>query len=667
METKKNNEYYSKFSDNQKTKFGMWPPHGVDATALLKTKHNIIIGADLLELASFRKFYLEWMDCSIFNQNKLIQIADFELKQASNYHIYDKLHIIKYDRCNDYFDLFKYTKRESSWIFITNNKEKAESLIKASRESKTYLRVYGLDEHAKLTNYKPNTEENYRSQKQFVKEAFTISEFIYPIKKRNRTSSSVPNSGEKVYTSGKKLIILGDEFISNSQSITYQTNIDGIQAKIYQPQWLNISYFEDKIKRMLEIPVTCKGICWPIDLLYDVNGEFIGALVPKAEGHQLKQELLSQQGLSNCFPKWNRKDLTHLTKVILEKIIYLQDRNILFGLINPGSIFVKDIDNVYFTEMDTYQIEGYPILSHERVMQAPELQDAPEELRLYTKQQDNYGIALLIFMILMPGKFPYNKGKNKTVSESIKNMSFAFRYGKHGEEHGAREYFGLWRFAWSHLGNDLKQAFYYTFQHNQALSAPEKRRDAYYWLKLIRSLEHELDNPYDNESLSIFPKTFKRFGGTKTIRCIKCGIEHPVFYYKYPEKKICNSCLGQPSQTYFVCRTCNKHYYYDFGTLFKYEKLVEKKDFSMPTHCPYCRSDKRKCSSCNQMFPAYRINNAGLCFDCAKKERERIVKRYSCSCGREIALTQGEVDFYMKKFGNLPKRCKQCKSLNRSW
>lgn len=668
METKKNNEHYSsKFSDNKKTKNSMWPPCGVGASALLKIKHNVMIGADLLELPCFQKFYLEWLGNYTLNQNKLIQIANFELELATVPHTYDKLHIIKYGGCNDYIDLFKHIKGEGSWIFLTKSQEKAETLIKASKETKTYLRIYGLDEYGKLINYKPISEETYRSQNLSEKETFSLSESIYPIKKRNRISLNIPHSGEKVYTSNKELVILGDEFISNSQSITYQTNIEGIQAKIYQPQWLNISYFEDKIKRMLEIQIKCKGICWPIDLLYDINGEFIGMLVPKAEGYQLKQELLSQQGLSNCFPDWNRKDLTHLTKIILDKIVYLQDRNILFGLINPGAIFVKDSDHVYFTEMDTYQIEGYPILSHERVMQAPELQDVSEELRLYTKQQDNYGIALLIFMILMPGKFPYNKGKNKTISESIKNMSFAFRYGRHIEEHGAREYFGLWRFVWSHLGNDLKQSFYYTFQHDKAFSTPERRKDAHYWLKIIRSLEHELDNPYDKESLKIFPNTFKRFSGSNTIKCIKCGIEHPDFYYKYPEKKICNSCLGQPSQTYFVCKTCNKRYYYDFGTLFKYEKLVEKKAFSMPTHCPYCRSDKRKCVSCNLMFPAYRINDDGMCFDCAKKARERIAKRYYCSCGREIVLTQGEVDFYMKKFGNLPKRCKQCKSSSRNW
>lgn len=271
-----------------------------------------------------------------------------------------------------------------------------------------------------------------------------------------------------------------------------------------------------------------------------------------------------------------------------------------------------------------------------------------------------------LFLTENERKFPYNKGNNKNISESIKNMSFAFRYGKQGEEHGAREYFGLWRFVWSHLGNNLKQAFYYTFQHKQAFSTPEKRRDARYWQKKVSELEQELMNPYDKESLRIYPRTFKRFSGIKTIRCTKCGIDHPVFYYKYPDKKICNSCLGKPTPTHFVCKSCGKSFYYDFGTLFKYERLVETKNFHMPTHCPYCRSDKRKCTCCGKLVPAYRLNEKGMCFDCAKKERERIVKRYFCKCGREIILTQGEVDFYMNKFGKLPQRCKQCRDNRRS-
>lgn len=182
------------------------------------------------------------------------------------------------------------------------------------------------------------------------------------------------------------------------------------------------------------------------------------------------------------------------------------------------------------------------------------------------------------------------------------------------------------------------------------------------------ALEQELIDPYDKESVKIFPRTFKRFSGTKTIHCSRCGIDHPDFYYRFPEKKICNSCLGQPSQTHFVCKSCGKAYYYDFGTLFKYEELVKTKDFSMPTHCPYCRSDKRKCLSCGKLVPTYRLNDEGMCYDCAKIIRERIVKRYPCSChcGRMIELSQKDVDFYMRKFGNLPKLCKQCRESRRN-
>lgn len=424
--------------------------------------------------------------------------------------------------------------------------------------------------------------------------------------------------------------------------------------------------FEDKAKRMVEKAIKYEGICWPTDILHNAEGEFVGILVPASDGYQLKQQLMSQQGLETYFPEWDRKKLTHLTKTILDKIIYLQDRNVLFGIVNSSAIFVKDENHVYFAEMDTYQIEGFPILSNEKVMQAPELQDSNDGMCLYTKQQDNYEIALLIFMILMPGKFPYNKGKNRNLSESVKRMNFAFRYGRQGEEHGAKEYFGLWRFVWSHLGNDLKQAFYYTFQNGMPFSTPESRRDARFWLRKVSELENELSDPYDTESLKIFPRTFKRFSGTKTIKCIKCGIDHPDFYYRYPEKRICNSCLGQPSETHFVCKTCNKSFYYDFGTLFKYENLVETKQFSMPTHCPYCRSDKRKCKRCGELVPTYRLNDEGLCFDCAKIVRNQISKRYYGKCGHVIELTQGQVDFYMKKFGELPQRCEQCRAKRRN-
>ena len=82
--------------------------------------------------------------------------------------------------------------------------------------------------------------------------------------------------------------------------------------------------FEDKVRKMLDKKLQCEGVCWPVDLLRNAEGGFVGVLVPAAEGYQLKQQLMSQQGLEEHFPNWNRRQLTHLVKVILEKIVFLR-------------------------------------------------------------------------------------------------------------------------------------------------------------------------------------------------------------------------------------------------------------------------------------------------------------------------------------------------------
>lgn len=659
------NEYEEKSLKNVNDRnrgHNRWPVAGTGAADLLKTNYHVMIDIEILGARGFRSFYQEWTANMPQDKKKQLYIPKVEADDILVPSIYEEVEILRFDNSVDYVSFFRKIREEGAWLFIIESERKRRQIIQAAKAAGTYIRVYGLDQEGKLKEHRGPIKEKHKYDGTLPEtEVFLLSNEIAQIKKSVRRICSVPGSGDIVYTSKHQAIRLEEEFSSNPQSITYQTEQHGIQAKIYQASWLSVSYFEDKIQKMLEKNIQYEGICWPTDVLYNSENEFIGILVPAAEGYQLKQQLMSQQGLERNFPDWNRQNLTHLVKVILDKIVYLQDRNILFGLVNPSAIFVKDDNHVYFTEMDMYQIEGYPILSYEQVWQAPELQDAGEEMHLYSKQQDNYEIALLVFMLLMPGKFPYNKGNNKDISESIKKMNFAFRYGKQGEEHGARESFGLWRFAWSHLGNELKQAFFYTFQNGQAFSTPESRRNARFWRTKVEELEQELTNPYDPESLKIFPRTFKRFSGTKTIQCTKCGIDHPIFYYRYPEKKICNSCLGKPSPAHFVCKSCGKSFYYDFGTLLKYERLVETKDFHMPTHCPYCRSDKRKCSSCGKIVPAYRINENGKCFDCIQQERKQIAKRYFCKCGREIVLTQGEVDFYMKKFGRLPQRCKQCR------
>ena len=265
---------------------------------------------------------------------------------------YRGMRILQYKDCDDYSALFRNITESGTWLFLTGNENKMERVIKAARESNIYLRVYGLDQEGRLKNYRIQRKELYQSRNRLTyADAFSLPNKISPLRKVMRKTQSVPGSGSIAYTSDHRLIRLREEFISNPQSITYKTDQQGIQAKIYQASWLTVSYFEDKTKKMLEKNIQCEGICWPIDSLYNAEGEFIGILIPAAEGYQLKQQLMSQQGLAKNFPNWDRRSLTHLTKVILDKIVYLQDRNILFGLVNPSAIFVKDEDHVYFAEM----------------------------------------------------------------------------------------------------------------------------------------------------------------------------------------------------------------------------------------------------------------------------------------------------------------------------
>ena len=643
-----------------------WPENGTDLVDIFEQNYSILIDYELFSTNAFSSVYDRWTKRGSYGKKTIF----VRCKERHNI----RLKYTESIECIDLKQLAIDLKRiGKNWVYLTKYSNNSERIRESCRDEGIYIRLYRLDNNGHVQgiynkSYSEKSKEN-KTRLYIPKEAFELPTEItsfYPIVFK---SNQIPATGDTVYNSKNTPIELRGEFLSNPQSITYQTNTENYQAKIYTKEWLSVSYYRDKVKKMLNHPIKMDGICWPVDLLFNNQKEFVGILVPKAEGYQLKQDVMSQVGLEKNFQGWDKRSLVHVTKNILQKVGYLQDRNVILGLINTSAIFVKDVDHVYLTEMDTMQIEGFPILSYEKVMQPPELQDSKQELRLYTKQQDNYEIALLTFMLLMPGKFPYNKGKNKSVSDSVKNMNFAFHYGGNRySEHGAHEYFGLWRFVWSHLGNDLKKSFYETFQKGQLYSKPEDRRDAKFWFGKVRNLEEELKSPYDVESLKLFPRTFKRYSGTETITCKKCGIAHPKFYYKYPEKRICNSCIGKPSDMHFVCKSCQMEYYYDYSTLFKYEKLVVTKGFEMPTHCPYCRSDKDKCKSCGAMVPTYRLNSEGLCPDCAKKKKEMIVRKYNCSdCGREIKLTQGEVDFYYNKGWSIPSRCSKCRDKRKKY
>ena len=157
-----------------------------------------------------------------------------------------------------------------------------------------------------------------------------------------------------------------------------------------------------------------KGVCWPVDILTDEEGRFSGILVPASRGVQLTRSVLGGEAkLAQNFPNWNKIDLCTLAHTLIDTIRNVHKLGVRFGCFNPASVYITSPADVYFVDCDSWQIEGYPVMSKNVTFTPPELIDEMNTPRLYNQDEENYQTALLFFMIMLPGKYPYAKQKSE--------------------------------------------------------------------------------------------------------------------------------------------------------------------------------------------------------------------------------------------------------------
>ncbi len=590
--------------------------------------------------------------------------------------------LFQYDQVEDYASLLQRIapmgKEKGRLCFVANSDEKRRNILFAAKNAGVFVQFFIVDEHGQLRSpmrqnppeprrepqsaYDRQTRPPYAGERQtrpynpapIAKDTFTIASMPERMRVLPIVLKSPLIVGSTVYNSGNEAVTLLKQEIVNPNSITYSTNIPNVWAKIYNQSALN-TFLEEKNKRMISKKVECKGLCWPTDVLHNADGQFVGALVPPSKGEPLHLAVFKQAKLQTYFPSWNKKDLCDLTVTILRVIQYLHSMNILMGCINPAAIRVVSKDEVYFVDTDNYQVEGFPTLVYNVSFTPPELQG--RRLYLCKKENENYAIAVLVFMLMMPGKTPYTVDPNKSAQEAIAEKKFPF---SNGTVHGDHAMPGMWRFMWSHM-TPLKDPFFNTFQKDAKFERPEDRRTVSNWIGTILRFREELENPVDPESLKLYPRTFKR-GKTDTFHtCKKCGVAHPEFYFNrryFEEYRICNSCIDRRSDVSFTCKACGKTYYYTNRTaLFHASKKKKDSEWKDQKYCRDCKNKTLPCLDCGEIKPYYYLRN-GRCSTC----NDKVYSRNTCrDCGNYFTITVGDHEFNRSKGFSDPVRCKSCR------
>lgn len=530
-------------------------------------------------------------------------------------------------------------------LLITQDRDLSEDILKLN-DSKAVnhanpIHVRKINQYGYFSNIYPKSSKPIGKKEIRVKSAkinevnvpeeekFELCRHITDIKDNKINVTHLPSQNESVYvytTNQWQTIQLTEKLGTGGEAVIYATNTPFV-AKIYKKDNVTRRKYE-KINLMLSKPINCKGICYPIASLYNSDKEFVGFLMPAAKGKELQKGifLVKQLFLKN-FPGWKKKDTVKLCITILEKIKYLHDRNIIMGDINPANILVVSPTEVYFVDTDSYQIEGFPCPVGTINYTAPEIQRKHFGDFLRTFGNENFAVATLLFMIMLPGKPPYSQQGGEDPIANIINMDFSYPFG---DSSNKKTPDGPWRYIWSHLTYDLKEAFYTTFRKGEAHSAEDTRLSVNEWLSIFKYYFELLDSgkygKQDEMSEELYPTRHKKSDKFNYIRCKLCDTEVPE---NHCQNGICRTCLNNGE--HYKCSKCGKDVIYT-----NYQKYIKQ---------------SKRYDMCHE------------CFEWGRQVKTQI----RCNdCGRNFEITNSEWDFYMNKFGNPPKRCKHCRDAKKS-
>lgn len=307
----------------------------------------------------------------------------------------------------------------------------------------------------------------------------------------------VPRQGMKVYSvTNDKAYTLGEEIGKGGEGSIYRID-KGLVCKIYKPEKLQKSRIA-KLQLMLEKKIDLDGICWPIDIVKSSVGLPVGYIMKEAKGYTLAK-FQNQYFMNENFPKWKKADIAELVLTICEKIKYLHDRNVIIGDINTRNIMVVDANKIYFVDTDSYQIEGFPCPVGTNEFVGKEIAGKTFSKFLRTKGNENFSIAVLLFLVLINGKHPYSYIGGSDSVTNIIDMKFPYPY-RYDNELEKLIPAGPWKMIWESFPEYLKEAFYNVFSQKGKNNREDSRLRVDDWIEVLENYVDDLNGKLKKSS-----------------------------------------------------------------------------------------------------------------------------------------------------------------------
>jgi len=260
----------------------------------------------------------------------------------------------------------------------------------------------------------------------------------------------------------------------------------------------------DKLAVMLsmppEAPIVFPGhssIAWPIDLLHTIKGkqQIVGYLMPKVTRSEAIHIFYTPKNRRQQKPLFNYLYLHRTARNLVAAVDLLHKRGVVIGDINESNILVSDTALVTLVDTDSFQIHDTytdytfrcPVGKAE--FTPPELQGQSFRELLRLPEHDLFGLAVLIFQLLMEGTHPFagvyqRRGEPPTLEARIKEGHFP--YGNKRSPYRPMPLAPDFKI----LHPSLQELFITCFEESH--SEPTARPDTLTWLQALKAAEEEL-------------------------------------------------------------------------------------------------------------------------------------------------------------------------------
>lgn len=500
---------------------------------------------------------------------------------------------------------------------------------------------------------------------------------------------ALPLPGERLtarWSDGsQRELLIGKAIGQGGEGVVYETAQRELLAKVYMER---DSRRLAKLKYMVEHDPHIPGLCWPLALLYNGRGEWMGFLMARAPGVELDRTSFhpGRDNSSITAQGWTRKSLALVAANIADIFSRMHEQGILMGDVNPRNFVVERDCTVHLVDCDSYQMGPFPCQVGTCVFTPPEIHKKMRELGTdsysYTRTEDNerYSLAMLLFGIVMLGRAPFESCDQnaKEVTEAIIAGDFPYPYHSGEEDEESRgpgklsAPVGKWRQMWSNTTYLVKTGFYNTFTGKKRLSAGE-------WAQIFREYVRQIELGHSSDELE--PSTYKDTSGRddeKNVKlvnlvCQQCkqpfNLGEDVWRRRRSrgEPDLCSTHWGirqnfQRREQQETCGICGKEFTTTAGEWF------QRTNAGKPMICPDCANAKVTCSRCGGSFAEKRerveeLQARGadlLCPDCF----EQVFPRAVCeSCGQTFRPHQGWLE--ARRSSGKPIWCRSCAELNK--